>query len=98
MTEMLTPLDTPIFDDDIVEEMDARVPLDCAFPDCQIEASVRVQIRCCDRGSYYCESHHAQERRNRAILLAITRTRCRGCDHSWAKGLEYLQVYSEMPL
>lgn len=95
---VLTPLETPIWDDDIVEEMDARVPLVCAMPDCGGEAVVLLAIRCCGADAYYCEPCFAQVRRDRSILLSIARTRCNSCGHRWAKGLEFGDVYQEMPV
>lgn len=94
----LTPLETPIFDDDIISEMEETFSRVCRMPECDRPSVVRIIIRCCGAHASYCAECAAVLRRNRAVMLAVATTRCATCGHSFAVGTDYSAVYEEVQL
>lgn len=94
----LTPLETPIFDDEIISYLEEILSSVCRMPNCDRRPAVRIAIRCCGANASYCAECAAGLRQTRAIMLAKAATRCATCGHSFAAGTDYSAVYEEVQL
>lgn len=56
---ILTPLDSPIFDEDVLTEMSEHVDDDvaCLVHGCEAAATVRLVFRCCGASGPLCKEH-----------------------------------------
>jgi len=59
-TPVLTPLDTPIFDDDVIADMETRYDgeVACEHPwGCELHAVMLIRMRCCGASHMFCLLH-----------------------------------------
>jgi hypothetical protein len=97
----LTPLDSPIFDDDVLAEMEGHVDEVIPCGGCGDRAAWRVEMRCCHADGFVCSKCRARMRGN-ALLQEILRgsraNKCVHCDHEFPIGLRFKDVVLEVPL
>lgn len=77
----LTVLETPIYDDLIIEQMDLDDEPECSAPDCTVAAVAALVSRCCRITYLTCASHLIWWSGNvRALHVSIS---CVHCHHTW---------------
>ena len=77
---MLTPVETPIFDDQLVEELEKHWEDELQCEACETVASSRVSHRCCNFGIRVCDHHlHIVEKNVAERCAANARLKCVKC-------------------
>lgn len=77
---MLTPVETPIFDDLVVEELEKHWDDTVQCEACETAASSRVSHRCCNFGIRVCDHHlHIVEKNAAERCAAHPHLKCVRC-------------------
>lgn len=96
---LLTPLETPIFDEDVIKEMEGNLDevIPCGI--CDAQAFIRVSMRCCGDPAMWCRPHWAIWRTNLLMNLAVAAwSRCTTCGHTFPAGSRVPDVVREVEL
>lgn len=105
-TPLLTPLESAIFDEDVIADLEAHFDDDlaCTVDDCGKAASVTVAMRCCSTRTWVvCDEHlevgrRQAERALASMLFRGRRPKCVGCGHRFARGAVFEDVYRVVEL
>jgi hypothetical protein len=91
---MLTPLDSAIFDDDVVEEMESRFDEVLPCKRCSTEAKVLLITRCCKLRGVLCEVHAKEYRAECEIVLkrSFGGVRCPHCENRFENFAQFEDV------
>ena len=91
---LLSPVDTPIYDDMIVEDMQERFDDEVMCKMGDMPASSRLVMRCCGNSAVLCDEHVARERLAVALMI---RGRCKHCRRYFPAPV-FDDVYRVVPL
>lgn len=97
---LLTPLDTPIFDEDVIAEIEEHLDdvVPCVGPTCEAPAWWQVIMVCCGAAFPMCDEHRARHRTRATFILAIhAGTFCKVCKVSLS-GFSYDDAFRVVPL
>jgi hypothetical protein len=96
---VLTPLDSPIFDDDVVADLEANQADEVACETCSEAAEVRIVLRCCRTHVLFGPRCHAialqSVARDIAFGLLLV---CEECGHEFDQFCSVRDVVEEIPL
>jgi|GEM_PF-2318981 len=99
---LLTPLDTPIFDEDVIAEMEEHFDdvVPCLPDDCGEPAVLLLANRCCSAGITVCARHYARCRAWWAVFVLLHRhsMTCISCGHVCTAGTPFEEAFKEVPL
>tara|TARA_B100000378_G_C18010278_1_gene400381 strand:+ start:153 stop:458 length:306 start_codon:yes stop_codon:yes gene_type:complete len=99
-TPLLTPLDTPIFDEDVITDIEGRVEddLNCQHPGCTNAADVRVVMRCCRRYGLVCSTCRDDTEARVEMASAFTEVCCGDCGHEFPRWSHWADIVQELAL
>lgn len=96
---MLTPLDSPIFDDEVIADLEAHQQDETSCDTCSEAADVRIVLRCCRTFVLFGPRCHAialeSVARDIAVGLLLT---CEECGHEFDQFCSVRDVIEEIPL
>lgn len=99
-TPTLTPLETPIFDDDVIASMEEHADdeVSCDMPDCDAPAHVLALTRCCRSEDRLCERHYWAGRKAVEEMAALSSflgcaIQCRLCGHVFPGGAVFDDLF-----
>ncbi|ALJ20395.1 hypothetical protein [Microbacterium sp. No. 7] len=102
---LLTPLDSPIFDDDVISEMEEHLndAAACETDECVRGAEVRAVARCCGRTTLLCTEHLHLARRSVEATLALCcivgrPSSCLACGARFPAGTVFNEIYEVHPI
>jgi len=92
---ILTPRETPIFDDDVIAEMSAHLHEDvpCMQAGCPMPADWQLIARCCGDRRFICSDHLASAAANWDEVLGRDAARCASCEHLYGHGVSFGDVF-----
>lgn len=95
---VLTPLDTPIFDEDVIAELEEHFDDTPTCKHCEESALVRPRMKCCGASTLWCVWHRAEKRGELSGLLLAGTVNCLECSHTFGWLTPISEVLTEVPL
>lgn len=96
---LLSPVDTPIYDDLIIEQLNDRFEDEVSCVDCEMTAEWRLTMRCCGDSAMLCGSHRDSVRQwSAAGELKPHRKVCTHCKHRFPVGATFDDAVREVRL
>lgn len=97
---LLTPLDTPIFDEDVITDLEGRVEddLNCQHGGCTNAADLRAVMRCCRRYGLMCTTCRDDSEARVEFAAAFTEICCGHCEHEFPRWSRWSDIVEEFTL
>lgn len=95
-TPLLTPLESAIFDEDVIAEMEKHIDdaVPCIAPNCTHPAWWRLTLSCCGSSFPMCDAHVKRHKaRASEVLATYAGTFCRVCRSSLS-GKSYDEAFT----